>query len=251
MQILKLGGSVLTKKNGYAEEDEDSIDKLTGIIAKMWDKLQKKLVLVHGAGSFGHPFVLRYDIKSGIRTRKQMVGYADTHMSCSHLSNVIVGSLVGRDVPAVSIPPALIAKQKDRRITKIDDKIIFEYMKRGYLPVLYGDMVLDDSIGGSVCSGDQLVAVLGKKAKKVIFGSDVDGVLVRGRVVPKITRSNFKEIEGHLKASRTVDVTGGMEGKINEILKMKTPSYIVNAKKPERIEDLLLGKRTLCTEIRP
>jgi len=251
MQILKLGGSVLTKKNGYAEEDEDSIEILTDIIAKHWNKLSKKLVLVHGAGSFGHPFVLRYDIDRGIKSKKQMIGFSDTHMSCSHLSNMIVGSLVGRDVPAVSIPPALVARQKDKRIIRLDDKIVFDYLKKGYLPVLYGDMVLDDKLGGSVCSGDQIISLLGKKADKVILGTDVDGVLVRGKVVPKITKENFKEVEGHLKASRTVDVTGGMEGKIKEILRMKTPSYIVNAKRVDRVEALLLGKKTLCTEIRP
>ena len=148
------------------------------------------------------------------------------------------------------MPPAAIIVQRDKKIKRFDTKIVELYLKEGYLPVLYGDMVLDEKLGGSPCSGDQIVSYLGKKARRIIFGTNVDGILINGKIVGKVTNKNFKDVMDHAGGARTIDVTGGMEGKINELKKLKTPTYIVNANYPERIEELLLGKKTVCTEIK-
>jgi len=117
------------------------------------------------------------------------------------------------------------------------------------VPVLYGDMVMDSSLGFSVCSGDQIVAYLAKWADKVVMASAVDGVMADGKVVPRITKKNFASVAKHLKKSDKPDVTGGMEGKIREIMNIGKPAYVVNAEKPERVEALLLGKKAICTKI--
>jgi len=114
---------------------------------------------------------------------------------------------------------------------------------------LRGDMVPDTALGMSVCSGDQIVARLGKKAERIVLGTDVDGVLVGGKVVPLITSQNLCKIEPHLCDSSKPDVTGGMGGKIKELLAGKVSAYVVNARHPERIEALLQGKKTICTQI--
>ena len=47
-----------------------------------------------------------------------------------------------------------------------------------FTPVLYGDAVLDDKLGFTVLSGDQLVAYLAikYKASKIVIGADTDGL---------------------------------------------------------------------------
>lgn len=251
MQILKIGGSVLTKKHGYMEPDEVNISRLAQTIALVWRKGVRDFILIHGAGSFGHAPVLAHGIEDGIKSDKDRMGYADTHAACAYLSQMVVDAIIKNGVPAVSIPPAAIIKQRKKRIVKFDEEIISNYLKSGFLPVLYGDMVLDDSLKGSVCSGDQISAYLGKKAGKIIMGTNVDGILVEGKVVPKIDKKNFTEVMKHIRSSAGApDVTGGMEGKIKELTKLKAPVYIVNASKIDRVEALLTNRKTICTEIK-
>ncbi|MFH2106909.1 MAG: isopentenyl phosphate kinase [Candidatus Micrarchaeota archaeon] len=250
MLIVKLGGSVVSKKHGYMEENEKAIESLTTVIANAWKAGKKDIVLVHGAGSFGHAPVIMHGIREGVKTIENKVSYADTHAGCSYLSLIIVNSLIKQGIPAISLPPAALIKQRDRRILSFEAKIVNDYLQNGYMPILYGDMVLDDKRGGAPCSGDQIVAHLGKNAKKIIFGTNVDGILLNGKVVDKVTKKNVKEILENVKGAATNDVTGGMEGKINEMIKLKKPIYIVNANYPERLEAVLRGKKTTCTEIR-
>jgi len=250
MQILKLGGSVITKKHGYMQEDGVGIARLAKEIAGVWRAGVRDIILVHGAGSFGHGPVLKYGIGNGIRTEKHRIGYAATHAACAKLSGFLVDALVREGVPAISIPPATIISQSNRRISKFDAKTVFGYLKRGFLPILYGDMVPDTKLVGSVCSGDQMAAYLGKSAKRIVIGTNVDGVLANGKLVREISRRNFPKIRTHLRSSRAPDVTGGMEGKIRELMAVKKPVFIANAGKNGRIAALLLGKKTVCTEIK-
>ncbi len=250
MLLLKLGGSVITKKHEPMMADQDNIENLARTIAKIWKKGIHDIALVHGAGSFGHHLVLTYGIKNGVKNDRNRIGYAYTHTSCTYLSGLVIEALLKNDVPAVSIPPAVTLKQTNEKISEFNEQIVFDYIKAGYLPILHGDMVLDKKIGGSVCSGDRIVAVLAKKSSKIIFGTDVDGILVDGKVVPKIDNKNFSKVMKHIKGSIAPDVTGGMFGKINELKGTKKPIYIVNATKCERVESLLLGKPTICTEVR-
>ena len=55
MQILKLGGSVITHKDEYFSPHNENIERLAEEIKK---SSSKSLVIIHGAGSFGHPVAL-------------------------------------------------------------------------------------------------------------------------------------------------------------------------------------------------
>ncbi|MBU0586743.1 isopentenyl phosphate kinase family protein [Candidatus Micrarchaeota archaeon] len=250
MKILKIGGSVLTKKSGYREADNANITKMAKTVASIWEKGVHDFVLVHGAGSFGHPLVVKYKIDEGVESESQKLGAADTHAACTELSSIFIHALIKEEVPAISIPPASVMELKDKRIVAFNRDIIEHYMAAGFLPVLYGDFVQDSSLGAAVCSGDQIVAFLGKDAEFAVFATDVDGVLDdKGGVIPLINSANISNITKHLR-SKKGDVTGAMEGKIRELLILDNPSYIVNANYPERIVDLMLGKKGVtCTEV--
>ena len=251
MQILKLGGSVLTKKHGFMEADTASIAKLAAIVGRAYKAGARDLIIVHGAGSFGHAPVLKYGLNDGVRTKKQTWACALTNSACSHFSSHVTDALIKEGVPAMSVPPADIARSRNRRIAFMDRKVVFAHIKSGYVPVLFGDMIPDSALGCSVCSGDQIVSYFGKYASRVVMATNVDGVLVHGKLVPLITRKNFGKIAPHLRCSSAPDVTGGMEGKIQEIMKCRTTAYIVNARKPARVLALLLGKPAVATKIVP
>ncbi|MCX6770214.1 MAG: isopentenyl phosphate kinase [Candidatus Micrarchaeota archaeon] len=249
MQLLKLGGSAITKKHGYMEPDLPAIRRLAKTIARALAAGCDDIVIVHGAGSFGHAPVLKYKLNEGVRTAKQKKGCKITQKACAQLSFQVTSALHKAGVAAVSIAPHGIIKSKNKRIAKFNFLPIKRALSNGVVPVLYGDMVPDSKLGSSVCSGDQIIAYLGKRARRIVLASNVDGVLARGKVVPLITRKNFPKIARHITGSKTPDVTGGMAGKIKEIMDARAPSYVVNAKKPSRVLALLLGKKAVCTKV--
>ncbi len=250
MQLLKLGGSAITVKEGYMKENKASIAALAKAIAKVWKTGERNMIIVHGAGSFGHALVLEYGINNGVRTMEQQKGCRKTQEACANLSSLVVGALAKEGVPAVSIAPHSIIVSKNRRIATFDESPVLESLAEGMLPVLYGDMVMDSALGFSVCSGDQVISHLAAWADRVVMASNVDGIFADGKLVGKITRASFGKIKRHLSGSKTPDVTGGMAGKIAELMEVKAPIYVVNARKPDRVSALLLGKKTICTEIR-
>jgi isopentenyl phosphate kinase len=245
--IVKLGGSILTKKEGYKEENRASIARLAKGIADVYGKC--RLVLVHGAGSFGHAPVVRHGINEGVRTDAQKVGFADTHLAVSQLSNMVVEELVKNGVPAISMPPAVICRQDNKAIKEFGIGQIKAFLDAGYLPIVYGDIVLDDSMGGSVVSGDRLMAALAKGlgAKRMVFISDVEGIYVDGKVFPSITKANIESIRGHLGLSGKTDVTGGMYGKVKEIMGSGVPAVVTDAK---NMKDAIMGRK-VGTSINP
>lgn len=251
MQVLKLGGSAITRKDGYMRADSAGISRLCRAVAQVWKRGAKDIMLVHGAGSFGHALVIKHGIGNGVRTPAQKAACALTHASCAKLSALVVDELLRNGVPAVSLPPCSLVVSKNRRIKKFGTAPVFSLLLRGYMPVLYGDMVPDERLGFSVCSGDQIAARLGRRARRMVLATDVDGILADGRLVKKISRKNFAQIRGHIGKSGAPDVTGGMAGKIEELMKSGRPAYVVSAHHPERMQALLLGKKAVCTEIKP
>jgi isopentenyl phosphate kinase len=249
MIILKLGGSAITKKSGYMQADMGSIARLAAVVGKACKSGVRGLVIVHGAGSFGHAPVLKYGLQNGVRTAAQKKGCRITQGACAKLSSNVVHALLQNGVGAVSIAPHGIVKSKGGRIAKLNKAPITRALSRSAVPVLYGDMVPDSLLGFSVCSGDQIVAHLGKRAKFIVLATNVDGVLVHSKVVPQITRRNFAQVSRHLSGSAHPDVTGGMAGKMKEVMRTGKRAFIVNAKKPSRVLALLLGKQAVCTRI--
>ena len=109
-------------------------------------------------------------------------------------------------------------------------------LDNGLVPVLHGDVVMDPVHGASVVSGDQIVPYLAAAlgASRIGVGSAEDGVLdSQGYTVADITLDNFDQVKRYIGASQSTDVTGGMLGKVLELLELcrtsGTTSYIFNA----------------------
>ncbi len=251
MLVLKIGGSAITDKSRYMAADARRIDRIAKAIADAFLVKNMELVIVHGAGSFGHPQVIRHRIREGVKGEKARLGFAETHWCVSRLSQMIVEALIRHGVPAITVPPVAVVRQSGKRISSLHDAPVKALLEQGYVPVLHGDVVLDSKLGGSVCSGDQICSYLGKKSEKVIFVTDVEGIFAEGRLVSQISKKNAREVLKHVGSAKGTDVTGGMRGKLEEIMKIRKPCFIVSAHHPERIKALLLGKKAIGTKIVP
>lgn len=248
MKLLKLGGSVITNKKGRCEANLQNIEKLAKMLGGLWANGNRDIILVHGAGSFGHALVIEKGLEGKLGEEK-LEAALEVQRECGNLSEVLVGKLIENGVDAARVSPHEIIESKASRIVNIDKRRVFDLLEAGKMPVLHGDMVVDSEFGFSVCSGDQIIAKFAKEAEFVVLGTDVDGILVEGEVVEKIDNANFDEISSHLKESDSPDVTGGMYGKILEMLEAGGKYFVVNANFAQRVEAVLLGESEICTKI--
>ena len=58
--VIKLGGSVITFKEKPLSPNYQAIDKMANIIKEL--KKPYKIIIVHGGGSFGHYWSVKYDM---------------------------------------------------------------------------------------------------------------------------------------------------------------------------------------------
>jgi len=70
MRLLKLGGSVITNKKGRCEANLQNIEKLAKMLGKLWADGDRDIILVHGAGSFGHALVIEKDLRGKLSEDK-------------------------------------------------------------------------------------------------------------------------------------------------------------------------------------
>ena len=259
--ILKLGGSVITEKK--AGKFKAKAARLKGIakeIAKARAKGGFDLVIVHGAGPFGHKMVVDYGIANGVKTKRQIEGVAATHDSMETLDKAVVGALLAEKIPAITLQPSAMILQENKKIVEFDLSPVLDFLGIGLVPVLYGDIVPDKALGASVVSGDAIISYLAKElgADKIFLGTDVDGIFdsdprknKKARLIGEINDSNFGEALKKASGSSVTDVTQGMKGKLLEIRgKIRGRECIVfNLEKKGNLLKLLSGGKISATKI--
>lgn len=236
--VLKLGGSVVTKKSEQGVIDTERIASLAKEIAPAAKVVP--LVIVHGAGSCGHPEAKQYRISEGV-TFENAEGIAVTHFAVRRLNEEFVALLRAEGVNAVSVHPFCSSLAENGRLVYAGEEQIKEMLKLGIVPVLHGDVVMDKVRGACIVSGDQIVPKIAAalSATKVGVATDVSGVLSNGSVVPVITRETVFGID--LGDSSNTDVTGGMKGKVNELLLLADSGISSHVFHISRVTDFLNG----------
>jgi isopentenyl phosphate kinase len=225
-KVLKIGGSILTDKSQQQCARKEEIERVAEEIAAA----ASDLVLVHGAGSFGHVPARMY----GLPDRFSPNGLRVTHQSVVELNHLVVEALVKAGVDAMPVHPFSGVLLREGRIEEMPVPLIREMVKDGLLPVLHGDVAMDGTRKAGIVSGDQLVPYLARAlhAQVIAVGTNVDGVLFQGKALTEISKGDLPRINSHLGKSSGIDVTGGMRGKLLELLELAedgTSSVIFNA----------------------
>lgn len=256
--VLKIGGSAITDKNGELAAKTEVINRVAEEI-KRADL--ENLIIVHGGGSFGHPTANKWNLKAGFKEPTQKLGFAETHHVMTVLNGLFMDALIWHEVPAVSVAPSCGFVTDNGRIKSSECTILEKMMKMGFTPVLYGDAVLDEKLGFTVLSGDQLAAYLAikYKAEKIVLGVDTDGLFDEDpKVNPNakpykhLTLAELKSIQDKLGKAKGTDVTGGMQGKVAELIPAIEHGIhvtITGATKAQSIYRALIGKDVMGTEI--
>jgi len=214
VNILKIGGSVLTRRD--AEDKLVREDVLQRIVSEVAPR-KEGLILVHGAGSFGHPEAEAYRLSESFNTE----GVLKTHESVCTLNRCIISELVRAGVAALSVHPMSCAMADNGALVSMETSPIEQMVERGLVPVLHGDVVMDRKKGASVVSGDTLVPYLARElgVQRVGMATETHGVLdTDNNTVPVITEHNIEKVRQYLTPPDRADVTGWMAGKLEKLL---------------------------------
>jgi isopentenyl phosphate kinase len=258
LTVLKLGGSVITKKEKPLTANLKTIERLSHEISKA--KITR-LVLVHGGGSFGHPLAKQYELKEGYKAQSQLLGFSKTRQAMETLNKLVVDALLRQKIAAVGLQPSAFIVTKSGRINIMETQPLKKLLEMGLLPVLYGDAVFDFDLGFTILSGDQLTASLAISlgASQIIMGIDVDGLYSSdpksdpsAKPIRHITLQELKNMQHKIEEAKVTDVTHGMLGKISELIpavEKGIQALIVNAAKPNNIYKALRGEKVAGTTI--
>ncbi len=223
LTVVKLGGSIVTRKSEDYHLRPKVLDRLAREISQGWEGGKRPLVLIHGAGSFAHPLAKAWGLARpppGRANRER--GAALTAYGVRRLHMAVLRSLLDAGLPARSVPPFPALTNHEGKLVAFDVEPFQEVLLAGGVPVTFGDVVRDTSWGSSILSGDTLAVHLARDlpAPRVVFVSDVPGVLVRR---PDGKREVLGELGSSMPPSLVPapdrpDVTGGIRGKVEAML---------------------------------
>ncbi|MCQ1538491.1 isopentenyl phosphate kinase family protein [Methanocalculus taiwanensis] len=235
--VLKLGGSVITEKENAGVIDHTRLMAIAETIAS---HNNSPLILIHGAGSCGHPEAERFGIQGGVGQTNAM-GIGETHRAVAGLNATVVSILRDAGLDAIGIHPLSGSLAENGRLISFETGHLAGMARLGIIPVLHGDVVMDRTKGACIVSGDQLVLRIaeGVAPCRVGLATDVPGVLSDGRVVGMISRASLNGID--LGNSQKTDVTGGMKGKVEELLTLADAGIISSIFHIDRLLAFLTG----------
>lgn len=237
--ILKIGGSSISNKTLLAKAlksqspddveealmiNKQNIDHIAAEIGDLYSSGVKKMIILTGVGSPGHFVVLQHGIHKGNSGNiNQHLGLVDAQIAVNRLRQALLKAFVENKIPVVQLYASSIFESNKMRIIRGDTSNFDRFIENGIVPVISGDVVPDLTMGYSVLSGDQILLDLVKKfsPRRIIFGSDVDGVFeedpkvnLQANLIPKIPRSHIDEVIDQVS---TGDASGQMKGKLIEI----------------------------------
>ncbi len=224
--FLKLGGSLITDKNREHTVLPDVLARLADEIAGALNARQElRLIVGHGSGSFGHTLAKKYGTRQGVKTPEQWRGFADVAQVAARLNRHVFDALRAAGVPAVNVQPSASAVCRDAVITDMAVTPIKNALDHALVPLVMGDVAVDEVRGGTIVSTEDVFKYLAAHAQlrpsRILLAGIERGVLTRwpdGDVIPLITAANIESLRPALRGSHTADVTGGMESKVLEML---------------------------------
>lgn len=255
LTIIKIGGSVATYKDNVKVPAlrEGTIRQLAKELNSYLKKEGERIILVNGAGSFGHPLAKKYDLSNLNKKQKNKLGVSLTHYSAQKLNYLLGEIFLKENCPVFHLSPASLIKQKNGRIVSFLTASVKSLLNQSLIPFLHGDVVMDESCQFSICSGDQIVAYLSNlySPKRVFFLTDVDGIFTdnpkmnkKAKLIKEIKRKELLKIASKIKNNSKFDVTNSMRGKLQEIADIKSDIYIFNGLLKNNLLKSLKGEGT-------
>lgn len=251
--LVKLGGSVITdKKTPY-------VAKISVIkrLAKELKSSPNGLIIAHGSGSFGHTSAVKFGGKKGYVSK---TGFAKVALDAMEINRIVMEVLVNQKIPTVSFKPMSMIVSKAGVMEDSFFEPINQALIQGFIPVVYGDGILDKKWKSTIFSGEKTLSKLGiyfknkgYKIAQIIEVGETNGVYDdKKQTISKISKESWPKTKKFIFKVTAKDVTGGMEHKIEEGLSMAKfgiKTLIINGNTKNELKNAILGKKTKGTVI--
>lgn len=256
--FLKLGGSLITAKNTpRALRHKTLLRLMHEIAAARAARPGLALVLGHGSGSFGHVEAQKYDTRNGVHTPADWQGFAEVQAAAGLLNRLVVEAARAAGLPVVTLPPSASAVCQAGVIQSLALAPVQTALEHNLIPLVFGDVALDTLRGGTIVSTEDVFRYLAGPLRpaRILLAGLERGVLARwpdGEVLTELTPHTALEQVGGAQAT---DVTGGMAGKVKEMLALAqhwpgTEIRIFSGEEAGLVHATLLGTATPGTVIR-
>jgi len=222
--FVKLGGSLITDKRVEGSFREDVVIRLADEFrSALSADPQLKLLIGHGSGSFGHFAASHYKTADGVNSNEGWRAFAHVATIAAELNYLVTKVLDAAGLPVWRIQPSASAFCKDSQLLGLELAPIQAALDHDLIPLVYGDVALDGVRGGTIISTEKIFLYLASQlpVDRILLLGGVEGVYDgKGMVIPEITPSNYANIQSSLGGSAGVDVTGGMESKVSDMLEL-------------------------------
>lgn len=230
MILIKLGGSIITNKEKPLSPKMVTINR----IARYLRKIKEPFVIVHGGGSFGHYWSVKYGMHTK-PARYDIRGVSVVKNSMVELDRIILDIFAKNGLAPYCLPPTDFMAGGRPVPSKVRE--IKNIAESGLVPVTFGDALWYGQKKSYILSGDRIMSILAKvlRPRLSIFVLNVDGLYSDLHA-----KDLIRKVEGRSFSVKEVpmDVTGGMRRKVEEagaISRMGLRAFFVNGNKPERI----------------
>jgi len=258
--FLKLGGSLITVKNQPHTPRLDVLERLSQEIAEARAQNRElQIILGHGSGSFGHVPASKYKTRLGVKTAEEWTGFVEVWRQATELNRLVMQALGNAGLPALAFSPSASVITDQGKVVKWNLDPLLLALEKGLLPVIYGDVVFDLKLGGTILSTEDIFAHLARyiRPTRLLLAGIEPGVwedFPRNiSLVPEIAPRNLPQLEAGLRGSFATDVTGGMADKVKQTIALielypELKASIFSGEIPGNVRQALLGE-TLGTEI--
>jgi isopentenyl phosphate kinase len=252
--FLKLGGSIITDKDQPNTAKLKKIDEIADEIKRAIHAAPEiKLLIGHGSGSFGHTAAEKFYTRNGVTTPLQWEGFSEVGNRARALNQIIIDRFEGSGLRSLAFSPLSSIIASNREIIHWDTNPIETCLKNKILPIVYGDIIFDNLLGGTILSTEELFLHLASKLKpsRILLSGLEEGVWrdfpSRQNLLNEITPSSYAGFKEGISKSSSPDVTGGMSSKVNAMIKLlhtlpDLEIQIFSALHPGNIYAALLGK---------
>ena len=258
--VIKLGGGLITDKGSMKKFDSDSVERVADSISSVIE-MGVPIVIVHGAGSFGHLLAKEWSISEGVNQKiaeDQRMIVHKIRSDMRELNELVIDKLADSELESEGLPPSEWAIGTGSGFQ--GDITNFERVVEAPIPITFGDVVnTNDRLEFGILSGDDLMVRLSRELEVshcIFLIGDADGVLSgppNQEGSSLISRLGAKEeIEGPHYSE--IDVTGGIGLKIDRARKIASDVeevWILDGRFPERVVELLSTGETRGTKILP
>ena len=239
--FLKLGGSLITDKTKPYTPCLDVMDELAlQIKIALQTHPDLRLIIGHGAGSFGHVPASEYRTRDGLPPRATPLahrerdetednywkGFAEVWFQASALNRFVMEALHNAEVRAISLSPVSSVITSEGQVSVWETTPLRMAVSAGIVPVIHGDVVFDEVRGGTILSTEDLFAHLARALNpdRILLAGLEAGVWqdfpARTKKIETITPASFKEVSAGVGKAAGADVTGGMESKVKQMLEL-------------------------------